>query len=205
MELARAHKPDLILMDIQLPEVSGLEVTRWLKQDDELKIDPGHRRHRLRHEGRRGADPGGRLRGLPVEADFRREIHFDGEDLPGCGSRPLMARVLVVADRFDRAKHIETLLAGSSHEVAIATRMEDAHAAVRLGLCDIAVLDADGPGDDMFACCRSIRLGFVPVLMLTDGARPWQRLSPSTPERMNAWPCRSMAIACWRGCAAWRN
>src|SRR3569832_381191 len=40
MELARAHKPDLILMDIQLPEVSGLEVTRWLKQDDELKSIP---------------------------------------------------------------------------------------------------------------------------------------------------------------------
>lgn len=29
--LARAHRPDLILMDIQLPEVSGLEVTKWLK------------------------------------------------------------------------------------------------------------------------------------------------------------------------------
>jgi len=40
MELAREHKPDLILMDIQLPEVSGLEVTRWLKQDDELKSIP---------------------------------------------------------------------------------------------------------------------------------------------------------------------
>jgi two-component system cell cycle response regulator DivK len=40
MELARAHKPDLILMDIQLPEVSGLEVTRWLKQDEELKTIP---------------------------------------------------------------------------------------------------------------------------------------------------------------------
>ena len=28
LDLARAHMPDLILMDIQLPEVSGLEVTR---------------------------------------------------------------------------------------------------------------------------------------------------------------------------------
>ena len=36
LELARTHRPDLILMDIQLPEVSGLEVTRWLKDDDEL-------------------------------------------------------------------------------------------------------------------------------------------------------------------------
>jgi two-component system cell cycle response regulator DivK len=27
-------------MDIQLPEVSGLEVTRWLKADEELKSIP---------------------------------------------------------------------------------------------------------------------------------------------------------------------
>ncbi|GAB4069880.1 response regulator [Ancylobacter sonchi] len=40
MELARRHKPDLILMDIQLPEVSGLQVTAWLKADPELKAIP---------------------------------------------------------------------------------------------------------------------------------------------------------------------
>lgn len=38
--LARLHNPDLILMDIQLPEVSGLEVTRWLKNDEELRGIP---------------------------------------------------------------------------------------------------------------------------------------------------------------------
>ena len=27
-------------MDIQLPEVSGLEVTKWLKEDDELRAIP---------------------------------------------------------------------------------------------------------------------------------------------------------------------
>ena len=32
--------PDLILMDIQLPGVSGLEVTKWLKEDDNLKQIP---------------------------------------------------------------------------------------------------------------------------------------------------------------------
>jgi len=40
LALARAHRPDLILMDIQLPEVSGLEVTKWLKEDDSLKSIP---------------------------------------------------------------------------------------------------------------------------------------------------------------------
>ncbi|MFD2259043.1 response regulator [Chelativorans composti] len=40
LELAREHRPDLILMDIQLPEVSGLEVTRRLKQDETLRSIP---------------------------------------------------------------------------------------------------------------------------------------------------------------------
>ena len=38
--LARQHRPDLILMDIQLPEISGLEVTKWLKDDEELSHIP---------------------------------------------------------------------------------------------------------------------------------------------------------------------
>ena len=36
LKLAREHRPDLILMDIQLPEVSGLEVTKWIKEDENL-------------------------------------------------------------------------------------------------------------------------------------------------------------------------
>ncbi len=40
LRIAREHHPDLILMDIQLPEVSGLEVTKWIKEDDKLKDIP---------------------------------------------------------------------------------------------------------------------------------------------------------------------
>ncbi len=38
--LAREQRPDLILMDIQLPDFSGLEVTKWLKDDETLKSIP---------------------------------------------------------------------------------------------------------------------------------------------------------------------
>ena len=40
LSIAREHRPDLILMDIQLPEISGLEVTKWLKDDAELAHIP---------------------------------------------------------------------------------------------------------------------------------------------------------------------
>ena len=39
-KLTRRHRPDLIVKAIQLPEVSGLEVTRWIKEDDNLKSTP---------------------------------------------------------------------------------------------------------------------------------------------------------------------
>jgi two-component system cell cycle response regulator DivK len=40
VRLALEAPPDLILMDIQLPEISGLEVTKWLKEDDDLSHIP---------------------------------------------------------------------------------------------------------------------------------------------------------------------
>ena len=38
--LTRSERPDLILMDIQLPEISGLDVTRQLKAEEELRYIP---------------------------------------------------------------------------------------------------------------------------------------------------------------------
>lgn len=40
IDIAKKYKPDLILMDIQLPEVSGLEVTKWIKDDKNLSDIP---------------------------------------------------------------------------------------------------------------------------------------------------------------------
>ena len=40
VEMAREHMPDLIIMDIQLPEISGLEITKLLKSDEELAHIP---------------------------------------------------------------------------------------------------------------------------------------------------------------------
>ncbi len=40
LEMAREHKPDLILMDIQLPEISGVQVTRDIKADKDIASIP---------------------------------------------------------------------------------------------------------------------------------------------------------------------
>jgi two-component system cell cycle response regulator DivK len=40
LELASQHKPDLILMDIQLPDISGTEAARRLKEDERTRMIP---------------------------------------------------------------------------------------------------------------------------------------------------------------------
>jgi two-component system cell cycle response regulator DivK len=40
LHIARLYRPDLILMDIQLPGMSGLEITKRLKTDEELRGIP---------------------------------------------------------------------------------------------------------------------------------------------------------------------
>lgn len=40
LSIARNLRPDLILMDIQLPEISGLDITKRLKADSEVKHIP---------------------------------------------------------------------------------------------------------------------------------------------------------------------
>ena len=40
LERAREVSPDLIIMDIQLPEVSGLDLTRWIKDDAAINQIP---------------------------------------------------------------------------------------------------------------------------------------------------------------------
>lgn len=40
LALAQESRPDLILMDMHLPGASGLEVTRWFKEDEDLRSIP---------------------------------------------------------------------------------------------------------------------------------------------------------------------
>ncbi len=40
MELTRNHRPDLILMDIRLPRISGLDVIKQLKGDEDIADIP---------------------------------------------------------------------------------------------------------------------------------------------------------------------
>ena len=40
LTMVREHRPDLIVMDIQLPGISGLDITKAIKTDNQLKETP---------------------------------------------------------------------------------------------------------------------------------------------------------------------
>ena len=64
IDLARNKQPDLILMDIGLPDISGLDVTRLLKQDDQTKAIPIIAVTALAMPGDEKESPGSRMRCL---------------------------------------------------------------------------------------------------------------------------------------------
>ena len=72
--LARQHRPDLILMDIQLPEISGLEVTQKLKNDSDLRHIPVIAITAFAMKGDEEKILAGRLRGLSLKTYFHREV-----------------------------------------------------------------------------------------------------------------------------------
>jgi len=81
--LAREHRPDLIIMDIQLPEVSGLEVTRWIKDDPEVA-------------------------GIPVIAVTAFAMKGDEERIRAGGCEDYVAKPISVASFIEKVKrHID--------------------------------------------------------------------------------------------------
>src|SRR6266446_5720691 len=137
---------------------------------------------RLCDEGRRGAHPGGRLRGLSLEADLGRQVHRDHPPFPGQRLRRLLmtARVLVVDDVPANVKLLEARLSAEYFDVVTAMSGSEALAICEKAECDIVLLDVMMPDMDGFEVCRRIKANrathHIPVVMVTALDAPSDRV-----------------------------
>ena len=77
LDAAREFSPDLVITDIQLPHVSGLELIRMIRKDDELRAVPIMAVTAYSAQRGRGADPRRGCAGLCIEADLGGAIRAD--------------------------------------------------------------------------------------------------------------------------------
>ena len=124
---ARTEQPDLVILDLGLPRLDGLDVTRRLRQDGDMPIIMLTARD----------DETDKLIGLELGADDYVTKPFS--------PRELVARVRAVLRRRERSETAERLTAGSLLLDVPRMRLEVDGRAVELTATEFASARGDGP------------------------------------------------------------
>jgi len=197
LELARERTPDLILLDLELPDGNGLELCRALRQEPSalaqvpVLIVTAH----AGDEQQVAALELGAADFIPkplqgpqllarVHAQLRArqaappmQTQFQTQPLPPAPTpppRPL--RVLIVDDDVVAIKMLRNALEALSVQFHFATRGEEALRLAAQVRPDIILLDAQLPGLDGFEVCRRLKadaaLAATPVIFVTRSDDP---------------------------------
>jgi CheY-like chemotaxis protein len=169
VELARTLDPALVLMDVQLPGIDGIEALAQLRGDERTSAIPVVA---LTAQAMRGD----RERFLDVGFDGYLSKPVDVEELvrvvesSAIASDP-PAKILVVDDVPENVRLLEAVLAPPGYEVVTATDGLTALDLVETEEPDLILLDAMMPGLDGYAVCRHLRANdataALPVIMVT--------------------------------------
>ena len=180
LDLAREEKPDLILMDIQLPGMDGLSAVKILKADPVLKSVPVAALTSYAMEGdvekARNAGCDGYI-SKPIDTrSFLETVHNFFADAPtpllsqGQGER-YKKRVLIVDDEPMNIKLLEAMLPSSQYEVSRAHEASKGLEQALQTLPDLILLDVMMPGMNGYEVTRKLKSDpttkEVPVILVT--------------------------------------
>jgi two-component system, cell cycle response regulator len=181
IQLASIHHPDLILMDIQLPDMDGLEATRIIKGREELEPIPVVALTSFAMPGdeqkAREASCSGYIT-KPI--DTRKFIETIQCFLPPAGpstekgsrkehsGRP---RLLIVDDEPLNIKLLKARLPAEKYETLSASNGQQAIQIANKDLPDLILLDIMMPDLDGFTVCRMLKQNpnttEIPIILVT--------------------------------------
>ncbi len=179
LEIARASKPHLIILDAMLPDINGLSVCRELKDDSRLGLT------KIIILTALGTSPEGYLSNMakehkadaffakPVEAKVLLGKVQDllAESAQGSGAPKAKGKILLIDDDPDFLKATQRILESNRYEVVTAENGEDGIAKAKYESPDLIVLDVIMPGKDGYSVCHELRnidqTRPIPVIMLT--------------------------------------
>ncbi len=180
LDLARTHKPDLILMDIQLPGIDGLSATRMIKSDEDLRHIPVVA---LTSYAMQGDDLKAKEAGcngyVTKPIDTRNFIKILESYLQNdfYSKRPLNDSVrqkpviLIVDDEPKNVKLLAAKLSKSPFQLEKAYSGQEAIEKVQTILPDLILLDVMMPEMDGYEVTRRIKsdpeLNQIPIIMVT--------------------------------------
>jgi|GEM_PF-561510 PAS domain S-box-containing protein len=184
IEAAAADPPDLVLLDVLMPEMSGLEVCRQFKQDPRLRDVPVIFISAL--EGADDKVEAFRAGGVDyvckpfqeqevlerIKTHLRlRRLHSDLISRAASYARHSRHSVLVVDDDFQFLRILGEILSRDGLDVLTAQDAAQAAALLEKSLPCMIFLDVEMPGMNGLALCRRIRhhprTAHVPVVLVS--------------------------------------
>ncbi|MBW2370760.1 MAG: response regulator, partial [Deltaproteobacteria bacterium] len=177
IRLAREHVPDLILMDIQLPDMNGLSATRLIKSDPKTeKIPVVALTAYAMAEDEQAALGAGCDGYLSKPIDTENFLKIITNFMSGNGnekdrvSTGLKSRILIVDDDAMNVKLLSALLATEYH-LSKAYSGAEALEIVREKMPDLILLDIMMPGIDGYEVTRQLKSNTktrnIPIILVT--------------------------------------
>lgn len=182
LAIARDRQPDLILMDLQLPGMDGLEATRVLKRDDALKNIPVVA---LTSHAMEGDEEKARVAGcdgyLTKPIDTRQflghiRMYIESHPLQDCASEGGSAggqqpKVLIVDDDPKNMKLMKGMLGDGNYRIFEAFDGIEALERTAIVRPDLILLDVVMPGLDGYEVTRRIKADpstqSLPIILVT--------------------------------------
>ena len=181
IQLAQQHRPDLILMDIQLPGMDGLTATRELKKDPALKDIPvvAITAHAMQGDDTNALEAGcsgyiskpidtrSFLKKIPQFLQHNESIRKTSKH-ESCGYKK---RILIVDDEPVNIKVLEAKLPSNEYEVSRASSGKEALEKVADTYPEVILLDIMMPEMDGYEVTRRLKADpntrHIPIIVVT--------------------------------------